>query len=67
MENTNQHPDMMSANYVREHWGMSKRMVYMLLNRADCGVIKIGSRKFFHRDTFLRWLADQAAAGQKGA
>ena len=62
-----QHPDIMSARYVEEKFGMSKRMVYALLNRQDCGAIQIGARKFFHRDTFLKWLADQAQAGQKGA
>ena len=67
MEKYENHPDLMSAEYVQKHIGLSKQMTYMLLNRQDCGVVHIGRRKFFHRDTFLKWLADQAAAGQKGA
>lgn len=59
------HPELMSAKYVEQNFGLSKSMVYRLLNRHDCGIVRIGGRKFFHRDTFLKWLADQATTFQE--
>ena len=67
MEKQVTHPDLMSAEYVQKNIGLSKQMTYTLLNRQDCGVVHIGRRKFFHRDTFLQWLKDQAEPGRKGA
>lgn len=51
----------------QKHTGFSRQMIYQLLNRSDCGVVRIGRRKFFHRETFLKWLKDQAEPGRKGA
>lgn len=40
--------------------GFSRAMAYRLLNRHDLPVVKIGGRKFMHREKFLAWLAAQA-------
>lgn len=44
----------------RKKYGISRSMWYRLLNREDLPVVKIGGRKFLHRDLFERWLAEQA-------
>ena len=41
--------------------GFSRPMVYQLLNRADLPVIRIGNRRFMHREKFLLWLSTQAS------
>ena len=40
--------------------GFSRPMAYQLLNREDMPVVKIGRRKYLHRDLFERWLEEQA-------
>lgn len=47
--------------------GMSRSMAYQLLNRRDLPVVKIGARRFMHRDLFEKWLREQASTGEKGA
>lgn len=57
-------PELLSAKDA-EKMGLSRPMVYLLLNRKDVPVIQIGRRKFFHRDMFLQWLSDQAKEKEK--
>lgn len=40
--------------------GFSKAMAYQLMNRADMPIIRIGSRKFMHKQKFDQWLEQQA-------
>lgn len=53
-------PNLLSAKLMVQEVGLARSMVYQLLNRADMPVIKIGTRKFMHRDKFLEWLQTQA-------
>lgn len=45
--------------------GFSRPMVYKLLNRNDLPVIRIGNRRFMHREKFLLWLDKQANGSGK--
>ena len=40
--------------------GFSRSMAYQFLNRVDMPVVKIGHRKYLHRELFERWLEEQA-------
>lgn len=44
--------------------GFSRSAAYQLLNRADLPVIRIGSRRFLHRQLFEEWLAAQATGNK---
>lgn len=52
-------PEIFDAQTAEDHFHLSRSMVYQLLSNPNCGVIRIGRRKFFHRDSFLKWLEDQ--------
>ena len=53
-------PELFDAKFAQKRFGFSRCMVYELLNKQACGIVSIGRRKFFHRDTFLHWLKEQA-------
>lgn len=53
-------PLMLSAKNIID-LGFSRAIAYQLLNRNDLPVIRIGSRKFLHRDLFFEWLNTQAS------
>ena len=57
---TNTLPAVFGAKEAMQEFGFSRAMTYNLLNRKDVGVVCIGGRKFFHRDTFLAWLQKEA-------
>ena len=40
--------------------GFSRSMAYQLLNREDLPIVKIGNRRFIHRELFQKWLEKQA-------
>ena len=40
--------------------GFSRAMAYQLLNRQDLPIVRIGNRRFIHRELFQKWLRDQA-------
>ena len=54
----NTYPEILSAKDLQE-MGLSRPMVYRLLNRTDTPVIQIGRRKFMRRDLFVQWLDKQ--------
>lgn len=43
-----------------EKMGFSRPMAYVLLNRSDLPVVKIGRRRFMHKALFEAWLSEQA-------
>lgn len=45
--------------------GFSRAAAYQLLNRADLPVIRIGSRRFLHRQLFEDWLVTQATGNKE--
>lgn len=51
-------PELLSAKDA-QNMGLSRPMVYQLLNKDGVPVIQIGRRKFFLRDKFLLWLDNQ--------
>ena len=57
--------ELFSAKEAMQEFGFSRAMTYALLNRKDTGVVRIGARKFFHRDTFLNWLENLAKTGEE--
>ena len=48
-------PEILSAKDL----GFSRSMSYVLFNREDIPVIRIGKRKFIRREKFFEWLAEQ--------
>ena len=56
---TNTLPELLSERH-REAYGFSRTGWYQLLNREDVPVVKIGGRKFLHREMFEAWLKEQA-------
>lgn len=54
--------ELLSAEDVRKVTGLSRASAYALLNRTDLPVVRIGGRKFMHKDLFLEWLKEQAVA-----
>lgn len=61
-------PEIFDANTALSYFGFSRPMVYQLLNTPATGSIQIGRRKYFHRDSFLKWLEAQriSEAGVSG-
>ncbi len=55
-------PELFDAQIAQDRFNFSRSMVYQLLQNPACGVVQIGRRKFFHRDSFLKWLEDQKIA-----
>lgn len=53
-------PELFDAQTAQDRFHMSRTMTYQLLNNPACGIVRIGRRKFFHRDRFLKWLDAQA-------
>lgn len=45
--------------------GFSRSMAYRLLNRQDLPIVKIGNRRFIHRELFQKWLRDQARRSEQ--
>ena len=54
------YPQLMSAKDLQAI-GLSRPMVYRLLNREDLPVVIIGRRRLMNRDRFFEWLDKQAA------
>lgn len=52
-------PELLSERH-RAAYGFSRTGWYQLLNREDVPVVKIGGRKFLHRELFEAWLKEQA-------
>ena len=52
-------PELFSAKVAQDRFGLSRSMCYELLSNPACGVVRIGARKFFLRDRFLKWLDEQ--------
>ena len=52
--------ELLSAGDLQIITGLSRASVYALFNRANMPVVKIGGRKFMHKDLFLDWLKEQA-------
>lgn len=57
----NDAPELLNARTLQSLYGLSRSTVYALLNRRDLPVVKIGRRRFMHRDLFAQWLAEQAS------
>ena len=53
-------PMILSAKDAQKFLGLSRSMVYKLLNSPNTGSFEIGRRKFFHRDILFQWLLRQA-------
>ena len=60
MKNPESFPVMLTAKDAQALTGFSEPMIYRLLNQNGTGAVRIGRRKFFHRDHFLKWLEQQA-------
>ena len=45
--------------------GFSRAMAYQLLNRQDLPIVRIGNRRFIHRELFQKWLRDQARRAEQ--
>lgn len=56
--NTKELPELLSERH-RESYGLSRTGWYQLLNRNDVPVVKIGGRKYLHREMFEKWLKEQ--------
>lgn len=57
-------PMLLNARQVEELAGIGRTRVYQLLNRADMPVVKLGRRKYMHRDLFLAWLSSSAMSDE---
>lgn len=57
---SNEVPVILSAKDAQRFLGLSRSMVYKLLNSPNTGSFEIGRRKFFHRDVLFQWLLRQA-------
>lgn len=54
-------PEILSAKDL----GFSRSMSYVLFNREDIPVIRIGKRKFIRRERFMEWLAEQERTNEE--
>lgn len=52
-------PDLLSCNDLMAR-GYNRTLVYQWLNREDMPVVKIGRRRYMHRELFDEWLRKQA-------
>jgi len=52
-------PVMLNAYHVQDLTGLSMPMVYDLLAREGCPVVRFGRAIRIWRDPFLRWLEEQ--------
>jgi excisionase family DNA binding protein len=58
-------PIMLSTHHLQELTGLSMPMVYALLNRKGCPVVRFGRAIRVLRDPFLRWLEEQAGVEEE--
>src|SRR5262245_10962165 len=59
-------PVMLHTSHVQELTGLSMPMVYGLLNRKGCPVLRFGRSIRVLRDPFLKWLEDQTVETLEG-
>lgn len=57
--NNHELPEIFDVKLAMGRFGFSRTRAYELLNTPATGSIQIGRRKYFHRDSFLRWLESQ--------
>ena len=61
--NWNDLPLALTAEQVRKVLGVSKPVVYTLINRADFPCVQVSpNRKIIPKEQFIRWLENQAGS-----
>lgn len=60
-EKHNEHivPLLLSATDLQIYFHFHRSMCYVLLQRPECGALRIGKRRFLDRDRFMKWLSEQ--------
>ena len=56
-------PFLLSALDLQKEYGISRSMAYRFLNTERLPVVRIGDRRFMHRDRFEDWLSAQVDNG----